>query len=59
MVYSKREEFAPKGSKFFPFGLAPFWAFQKGFGVYEGNQKVTKVVSFVKYGRKSTKYQIP
>ena len=51
-IFSKREDFAPKGITSF---LLEKTLFQKGFGT-QGKQKVTKVVSLVKYGGKSTKY---
>ena len=52
-VYSKRKEFAPRGSKFFPLSVD---SFSKGFGLQEGNQDVTKFVSLIKMVKK-TKHQ--
>ena len=37
-AYSKMEEFAPKGNKFFPFRVDPF---RKGIDVQESKQEVT------------------
>ena len=39
-VYSKRKEFAPKGSKFFPFRVDPF---SEKIGEQESKQDVTKL----------------
>ena len=52
----KRKEFAPTGSKFFPFKVDPF---QKGLvcGKFKGLLK--KIGSLVKNGRKSTKNVSP
>ena len=50
-VYSERKEFAPLGSKFFPFRIDPF---QKRLGLQE-SKEVTEVFSFVKECGKSTK----
>ena len=56
MDYSKRKEFAPEGSKFFPFGVDPF---QKGFGVQKSKQEVTKIFSFLQILAKVHKvYQV-
>ena len=38
-VYSKRKEFAPQGSKFFPFRVDSFSK-----GVQESKQEITKIV---------------
>ena len=51
-IYSKRKEFPPPGSKFFPFKADPF---SEG-GVQGGKQKVTKVISLFTDGRKSIRY---
>ena len=40
-----RKKLAPYGSKFFPFRVDPF---QKGLGVQESKQEVTKVISLAK-----------
>ena len=53
VVYSIRKEFAPHGSKFFPFRVDPN---QKGLGVQESKKEVTHVISLVKKGGKSAKY---
>ena len=47
-IHPKRKEFAPKGSKFFPFRTNPF---PKGSDVQESKQVVTQMVSLVKNGR--------
>ena len=44
-INSIRKEFAPTGSKFFPFRVAPF---QKEFEVPKSKQEVTNVVSLHK-----------
>ena len=49
-TYSKRKEFAPIGSKFFPFRVDPF---QIGTDVQERKQELTKVVSLVKKWQKN------
>ena len=49
-VYSKRKEFAPNGSKFFPFRVDHF---SEGAGVQKSDQEVMKDVSLVKHGKKS------
>ena len=46
-VYSKRKEFVPNGSQFFPLELIPF---QKWIDIQESKHEVTKVVSLVKNG---------
>ena len=51
-VYSKRKEFAPRGSKFFPFRVDPFL---EGLDVQKRKQEVTKVVSLVKNDKKKKK----
>ena len=52
-LYSKRKEFAPCGSKFFPFKVE---SFSKGTDVWECKQEATKIIFFVKNDGKSTKY---
>ena len=52
-VYSKRKEFAPKGSKFFPFRVDPF---QKESDMQEQKEEVTIIVSLVENNGKSTRY---
>ena len=47
-VCSKRKEFAPMGSKFFPFRVD---AFSEGLSLQEFKQEDTKVVSLVQNGR--------
>ena len=60
-VYYKRKEFAPCGSKFFPFTEDPFsegkcvWRRGKGPVVQENKQDITKAFSLKKNGGKSTK----
>ena len=51
-VHSIKKEFAPRGSKFFPYRVDPF---PKEFGVQWSKQEVTKVVSPGRKGVKSTK----
>ena len=48
MVYTKRKEFAPFGSKFFPFRADPL---SEGLDVKKGN-RVRKVIALVKKWRK-------
>ena len=49
-VYYIRKEFAPRGSKFFPYIGGPF---QKGINMQESKQGVTKIVPFGGNGEKS------
>ena len=44
-VYYKRKEFAPTGSKFFPFKVDPF---QRALVCKKAKQEVTRVVSLIK-----------
>ena len=48
-VYSKRKEFAPTGSKFFPFRVDPF---QKGIGIHKSKQEVISCLPCQKNGGK-------
>ena len=41
-----RKEFAPSGSKFFPYRVDPF---SEGIGLQKSKHEVTKVVSLAKY----------
>ena len=54
-VYSKREEFAPLGSKFFPFGVDFFRMGVTMISVKECKQEVTTVYSFAKKKKKKKK----
>ena len=48
-VCSKKQEFAPSGSKFLPFRVDPFWKGEWCSVNHKGKQEVTKVVSLVKW----------
>ena len=56
MNYYKRKEFILFGSKFFLFKVD---AFQKGHGVEESKQEVTKVIPLVKWQKINQVYLIP
>ena len=55
-VYSKREEFATMGSKFFPFRVD---SFQNELGVQKSKQEVTKVASLVKLAESIPSVSVP